>query len=97
MLGKLLRLRPADWRDLAVAYRYLLVAGWRMFIRRERLDRWIAQGPARADRRPLTDAGRETELRRARIVNLAANRPVVWARCLQRSLALCLWMRRHGP
>ena len=96
MLGKLARLSPADWRGLGVAYIYLLWAGWRMFVRREKLDRWIAPAPRPAPKRPLTAAERKVELRRAGIVNLAANRPRVWARCLQRSLALCLWMERKG-
>ena len=96
MLGKLARLSPADWRGLGVAYLYLLWAGWRMFVRREKLDRWIVPAPLPAPKRPLTAAERRVELRRARIVNLAANRPRVWARCLQRSLALCLWMERKG-
>ena len=96
MLGKLARLSFADWRGLGVAYLYLLLAGWRLFIRRERLDRWIIAGPTSAGQSSMTPEEREIEFHRARIVNRAANRPLIWARCLQRSLALCLWMERKG-
>ena len=94
-LHKLAQLGPEQWRGLAAAYLYLLLAGWRLFVCRERLDRWL-MGQAGAEAgTPLTLQERNSLASRARWVNAAARHPLPWARCLQRSLALCLWMERR--
>lgn len=95
MTTRLAVLDPRNWRDIVRAYRYLVTAGWRIFVRRERVDEW----PSVA--RPSTDgilAGAEAAriARAARWTNTAARYPVPWARCLQRSLALCLWLEQMG-
>ena len=104
MLAKLAQLSFADWRGLGVAYLHLLAAGWRMFVLKDKLERWVVEGAVLSNQDNSTDdpganvseAEQASETRRGRWVNLAANRPFPWARCLQRSLALCLWMERKG-
>ena len=96
ILGKVKRVAPADWWGLNVAYLHLVWAGWRLFIRKEKLDRWVINVSRSWDRNPLTPDERRAVLRRARLVALAAKYPTPWARCLQRSLALCLWLTRQG-
>ena len=96
ILGKVKRVAPADWWGLNVAYLHLLWAGWRLFIRKEKLDRWVINGSKSWDRNPLTPEERRNVLRRARLVARAARYPKPWARCLQQALALCLWLTRQG-
>ncbi len=92
---RLANLRPKDWLGLAQAYCYLLVAGWHLHVRRRRLDRWLMDGtpvplpPAGPEGAPFADFA-------AWCVGVAARRPFRWARCLQRSLALCLWLEARG-
>jgi hypothetical protein len=93
---KLRRLYPRDCWGLGVAYLYLLLAGCRIMLRREGLDRWLTGCPGIDARKPMTPAGRAAIARRARWVNAAARYPLPWARCLQRSLALCIWLERLG-
>lgn len=96
MARKLRRLSPSDCWGLGMAYLYLLLAGCRMVLRREDLDRWLNGGPRFDARTPTTPAGQAAIARRARWVNAAARYPLSWARCLQRSLALCIWLKRSG-
>ena len=96
ILGKVKRVAPADWWGLNVAYLHLVWAGWRLFVRKEKLDRWVVDGPRFRDRKPLTPEERRDVLGRARLVSAAARFPMPWARCLQQSLALCLWLTRQG-
>ncbi len=97
MLHRMTRLRRAtDWADIVRAYAYLVRAGWRLFVRRQRLDRWLIGQEVLEVRLPLTQQEEETMTRAARWTNAAARRPFPWARCLQRSLALCLWLEHVG-
>ncbi len=96
MLHKVFRLTPGDWWGLSVAYLHLLRAGWRIFVLKENLERWAINGAGPWGRKPLTPEERSTLRRRARWVNAVARHPIPWARCLQRSLALCLWLEREG-
>lgn len=116
-LSKLARLTPADCWQITFAYLYLLQAGWRLFIRREKVDRWVMSSPIAFPKslqppltkgrledmaegsganKLLTEEKRRTMARRARWLNAVARYPRPWARCLQRSLALCLWLERQG-
>lgn len=90
----MLRLDPRVWWEVGWAYLYLLLAGWRLFVRREALLPWL-QGVSRP-RHALRPLATERVLRQARLIDLAARHPYPWARCLQRSLALCLWAARRG-
>ena len=96
ILSKVKRVAPLDWWGLNVAYSHLILAGWRLFIRKEKLDRWLIHGPRSRDRKHLTLEERRNVLGRARLIAIAARYPVPWARCLQQSLALCLWSARQG-
>ena len=95
ILAKVSRIPPGDLWRLNVAYLHLLWAGWRLFVRKEKLD-GIINGSKSWNRNPLTPDERLTVLSRARLVALAARFPMPWARCLQQSLALCSWLTRQG-
>ena len=95
-MGRVARARPSKWADIARAYLYLLAAGWRLFVRRQRLDRWLATSPAPETVQVLTPKEQELTARASRWTHAAARHPFPWARCLQRSLALCLWLERGG-
>lgn len=76
-----------------MGYGYLLRAGWQMFVRHQRLDPWLHrrwEGDA-----PSEEMDYQRAYRAARWVNAAARRPFPWARCLQRSVALCLWLEHE--
>jgi hypothetical protein len=96
-LAKVRALSLRDWRGIARAYGYLVEAGWRVFVRREKLFPWLNGGDLK-DQSPLPAEHPEMQrvLRQARYVNLTARHPIEWARCLQRSVALCLWLDRQG-
>lgn len=93
---RLFRISPADVSGLVLAYWYLVLAGWRLFVLRERLNRWVFE----SEHEHIDDSGVQKQLQRlfqrARWVNAAARLPKPWARCLQRSVALCLWLERKG-
>ncbi len=95
-LRKLTRTRWADWAAITMAYAYLLVAAWRLLVRRHPLDRSRINRPAPEKHELLTQTEHHTVARAARWTNTAARYPFPWARCLQRSLALCLWLEREG-
>ena len=94
-LRKLAGLTPSDWWALNVAYLYLLWAWWQLFFRRDKLNRWVLKGPKPWLQKPLESTERDALARRARWINTASRYPLPWARCLQRSLALCLWLDRQ--
>jgi hypothetical protein len=95
--GKLLRRTSREWRKICVAYGYLLLAWWRLSVRRKGLDRWVFQDtrPAEVSSLP-NEADRRSIIRSAGWINAAARYPRPWARCLQRSLARCLLLERRG-
>ena len=97
MLTRLAKLASINWLELFVAYLYLLLAWWKLSIRKEDLDRWVLADPRPLDEDPNADDEERLSLsRRGRWINLAARYPFRWALCLQRSLALCLWLERRG-
>ena len=73
---------------MVIAYRYLLIAGWKMFVRKETPDVWLS----RFDGQGAGAEDANFAERAARWTNTSARYPFPWARCLQRSLALSLWM-----
>ena len=84
-----------SWRDvpdMVTAYRYLLVAGWKVFVRKETADTWLS----RFDGQGQSAVDAKFAERAARWTNTSARYPFPWARCLQRSLALSLWMDDNG-
>lgn len=89
------RLRLSDISDVGKAYFYLALAGWRLFVKKETGTRWIRTSiTADPEHLDLVEEGRVK--RAAHWVNGAAHVPVPWARCLQRCVALCIWMERQG-
>lgn len=94
-LNRIEHLRPWDALDISRAYLYLLLAGWRLFIRRDTGNRWVRSSlKAVPEEMSLSE---ELKVKRAaHWVNGAARVPVPWARCLQRCMALCMWMERRG-
>ena len=91
----MIRLTPAEWRKVATAYGYLLVAGWRLFILRQRVDTWLGKEFPDGNSLFPTELKHQTAVQTARWVHIAARHPFQWARCLQRSLALYLWLSRQ--
>ncbi|GEM_PF-522501 len=92
MLRKVKRVGLGDLPDIVRAYRHLVAAGLTLFILRKPAEAWLP--PRQAERgdnlRPeLADA---LVRRASRWTNTAARYPFPWARCLQRSLALCYWL-----
>ncbi|MFQ6029176.1 MAG: lasso peptide biosynthesis B2 protein [Dehalococcoidia bacterium] len=87
---------PRDWLGIGQAYIFLAWAGWQIFVRKKKLDYWIGGGPRVEPIISLAGDVLNRELRRAWWIEVAAARPLRWAMCLQRSLALCLWMQRKG-
>ena len=67
-----------------------------MFVRREKLDRLVGNSALSDATSLLTEQELVPVTRRVRWFNAAARYPFNWARCLQRSLGLCLWMERQG-
>ena len=96
VLRKLARTRLSDWMDIVRAYVYLLRAGWKVFVRRQRLDRWLSNNRAAADLEPITDWEQARVDRAVSWTARAGRYPVPWARCLQSSLAALLWLESLG-
>jgi hypothetical protein len=95
---RLFSLRPGDATQAVTAYVYLARATWVVFVRRD-ARRVTAAGRRDAVARPQgrTAAASRFDYRRAALwTNRAARFPFPWARCLQRSVALSMWMRRNG-
>jgi hypothetical protein len=81
--GKLLRRTSREWREICIAYGYLLLAWWRLSVRRKGLDRWIFQDTRPAEVSNVPDeADRRSISRSAGWINAAARYPRPWARCL---------------
>ena len=93
---RILRLGPTDWVGLVRAYWYLLRAGWCIHIRKSRLDRWVKTSFL------VQEGGTQAQNEEAAFdrntwyVDVASRHPLRWARCLQRSLALCMWLEARG-
>ena len=95
-LLKLIGLQSNDYREILISYGFLFSAGWRIFVRKENVDRWAVNQPSPSATQALTQARRDALTRQARWINATARHPIPWARCLQRSVALCPWMESKG-
>ena len=97
MVNKLACLTPGEYWALLSAYLYLIRAGWYLFVRKQNPNLWIMNVVA-ALRSTSTPTGAEMAglVRRTRWINTAASHPLSWAKCLQRSVALCLWLEHLG-
>ncbi len=91
-ISKAVRTSPRDWADVTRAYFYLLRSGWRLFVRRQKPTEWRTALKPRQVGDPMTSQEIKVAERAARWTNAAARRPVPWARCLQRSLAVAMWL-----
>ena len=97
MVNKLARQPPGEWFALFTAYLYLIRAGWYLFVRRQNPNLWIMNVPvATGPTSWPTGAEMAVLVRRTRWTKTAASHPFLWAKCLQRSVALCLWLERLG-
>lgn len=92
-IDKLLAIRPTHLGDIAKAYYFLTLAGYRLFVRRENLTRWLIDT---TEQPPLSHQAERRMDQAALWTNRAARIPFPIARCLQRSLALCLWLEHEG-
>ena len=94
-LRRLARLRRGRWLSLLKAYWYLGVAWWELHVMRRTLQPWLSS-PA-ATHTPVLGAavGEGLPWRAAADIATASRYPCQWANCLQRALALCLWLRAH--
>ena len=97
MVHKLVRRTPGEWSALFTAYLYLIKAGWNLFVRKQDPYLWMMNASAtQGSSSSLIEADRRGLALRTRWINAAAAHPIPWAKCLQRSVALCLWLRRLG-
>ena len=95
-MTRLRRLSSRDLPYIASAYWYLLVVGVRLFVMRQSTETWIRQFATESRRSAERQDDQERVERAARWVNTAARYPVPWARCLQRSIALCWLLDSRG-
>ena len=93
---KLKRLRPSEWRFLLTAYLYLIAAGWQIHVRKVRLDSWAAESSNDSSGTQKALDISQLSKNASRYLDLESRYPFQWAKCLQRSLAMCLWMNAHG-
>lgn len=97
MVNRLARLTPSEWLALFTAYLFLIRAGWFLFVRKRNPDLWIMNVSVTQGSNSLPMGAEIAGLvRRTRWINTAASHPLPWAKCLQRSVALCLWLERLG-
>ena len=97
MVNKLARQTRGEWFALFTAYLYLIRAGWCLFVRKQNPDLWIMNVSVATGSNSLPPGAEISGLvRRTRWIKTAASHPFPWAKCLQRSLALCLWLERLG-
>jgi hypothetical protein len=82
--------------DVTRAYIYLLAAGWRVIMRRQSVTTWLGEYVPGDAVTELTPAETDLIKSAARWINRAARRPFPWARCLQRSIALSMWLEHQG-
>lgn len=95
------RVGPVGLRKLLRAYRYLATARLLMALRSRRVSNWMIDGqdvPIQSAPGAATIAGpqRHRIVEAAYWTDIASRHPWQWARCLQRSTAMCLWLEREG-
>lgn len=89
----------SNWRklpSLVRAYIYLFQAGWNIFIRRQSAQLWSQRWGQ--DDLDIVDSDADwlKAEKLSTLIAVAARVPFPWARCLQRSLALSMWMDANG-
>lgn len=92
-------LKLSNWRSLptlARAYVYLFEAGWKIFVRRQSAQIWSQKWGKIGLYAEATEAQWTRAQEVSRWISVAARVPFSWARCLQRSLALSMWMDAKG-
>lgn len=94
-LPRFVRLTIGDWLGLIQAYWYLSLAGWKVYVLRENLGPWL-QGARLARHNQLDARTKQKCSKMAAYIDIASRHPFPWARCLQRSFALCIWLRAWG-
>ena len=99
MLRKIRRLASVSYRDLPFilkAYSRLISAAWVLFVLRRPAASVIIRGSV--GERTIDGRGPANFNydRAALWINRAARFPFPWARCYQRSVALCVWMESAG-
>jgi hypothetical protein len=92
---RFLRFGRSDYRGLATAVCYLVIAGWEVYVRRIDLSPWLGT-PEPDSVAPVGAVPADFPSAAARYLDIASRHPFRWARCLQRSLALCLWLDARG-
>ena len=96
-IRRIFSLRPADAVFAIRAYAYLWRSAWQLFVRKQSGAAIQANLDRINDSAIASGAGPSFDYTRAALwVTRAARVPFPWARCLQRSIALCMWMEREG-
>ena len=95
-MSRLLRIRAGDLSYIARALWYLLIAGWLLFVKRPPTSNWLTRWAGKEESLNASDVDYNTAKRAARWTNTVARYPFPWARCLQRSVALCMFMEHSG-
>lgn len=92
---RFLRFGRSDYLGLATAVRYLLIAGWQVYVLHRDLSPWLRTETGSSDDLAQTRPPGFPKAA-AQYVDIASRHPFRWSRCLQRSLALCLWLDARG-
>lgn len=85
-----------DIPNVLRAYRHLMSAGFLVFFRSHEVSRWVKSSETRTTERGTSQQDWQTIANAARWTNRASRHPWEWARCLQRSVAMCQWLEREG-
>lgn len=95
------QVKPADIPKMLRAYRHLVGAGVTVLFRSHQVSRWTDDRRAFSsesirERRTISRRERQTIADAARWTDIASRHPWQWARCLQRSIAVCQWLEKEG-
>ena len=89
----------SNWRrlpSLVRAYMYLFEAGWNIFVRRQSAQMWSQKWGNIEPDTEVAEAQWTRAQEASKWISVAARIPFSWARCLQRSMALSMWMDAKG-
>lgn len=87
--------RSSNWSGVLIAYWWLMRTRWR--IRRSAIrDLLDTKASSEYNSGLQTDIDQQLIQCRVRVVNFAARRPISWANCLHRSIALRDWLAKDG-
>lgn len=93
---RVFRRTPADWLGIAKAYGYLLRATAGLYLFHKDLTPLLKRSRASLDEPSSTNVNGAFADKAARYIDIASRHPFLWARCLQRSMALCMWLDSRG-